>query len=143
MAKVNMSVELPASPEKAWAVMSDMSRFEDWLSIHQGWRSELPAEIGVGSKMTEIVSVMGMANKIEWTVNTYQPPALLEISGTGMAGVKVSLSLSVTPGGTGSLASIDAEFSGQMVVGPIGTAVEKSTKAELAKSLAELTKLVA
>lgn len=142
MASVYMSVDLPASPQKAWAVMSDLSRFEEWLSIHQGWRSDLPAELGVGSTMTEIVSVMGMANKIEWTVDTYRPPALLKISGAGMAGVKVALTLSVTSSDSGSSASIDAEFSGQMVVGPIGTAVEKSTKQELAKSLAELAKLV-
>jgi acetyl-CoA acyltransferase len=56
--------------------------------------------------------------------------------------VKVSFTLSVKPEGAGSQADIDAEFTGQMIVGPIGAAVGKSTKAELEKSLAKLAELV-
>jgi carbon monoxide dehydrogenase subunit G len=143
MASVNVSVELPAGQEKVWSAMADLSRFDEWLTIHQGWRSELPDSIEVGSRMTEIVSVMGMANKIEWTVDAYVPPGSLTISGTGMAGVKVSFTLSVEPLGDKAKATIDAEFSGQMVVGPIGMAVEKNSRSELEKSLAKLAELVA
>jgi hypothetical protein len=143
VASVNVSVELPAGPEKVWSTMADLGRFEEWLTIHQGWRSELPAEVTVGSQMTEIVSVMGMANKIEWTVDAYQAPRSMKISGTGMAAVKVSFTLSVEPLGDKAKATIDAEFSGQMVVGPIGLAVEKNSRSELEKSLAKLAELVA
>ncbi|WP_116040508.1 type II toxin-antitoxin system Rv0910 family toxin [Amycolatopsis palatopharyngis] len=143
MTKVNVTVELPSTPEKTWATMSDLSRFEEWLTIHQKWSGELPSEINVGTKITEVVSVMGMANKIEWTVEEYDAPHSLKISGTGMAGVKVSFTLSVRAEGAGSQADIDAEFTGQMIVGPIGAAVGKSTKAELDKSVAKLAELVA
>ncbi|MEV4316023.1 SRPBCC family protein [Actinocrispum sp. NPDC049592] len=142
MANVNVSVELPAGPERVWALMADLGRFEEWLTIHQGWRSELPSPVEVGSQLTEIVSVMGMANKIEWTVEAYDRPKSLRISGTGMAAVKVSFTLSVEPLGDNARATIDAEFSGQMVVGPIGTAVERNSRAELEKSLAKLATLV-
>ncbi len=143
MVAVNVPASLPCSPEKAWSTVSDLSRFEEWLTIHQGWKSELPAEIDVGSKITEVVSVMGMANKIEWTVQQYDEPHSLTISGTGMAGVKVSFTLTVEPEGEGSKAIIDAEFSGQMIVGPIGTAVGKNTKSELEESVRKLAELVA
>jgi uncharacterized protein YndB with AHSA1/START domain len=143
MASVNASVELPAGPEKVWSLMADLSRFEEWLTIHQGWRGSLPDTVEVGSRMTEIVSVMGMANKIEWTVEGYDPPQSLKISGTGMAAVKVSFTLSVQPLGDNARATIDASFSGQMVVGPIGAAVENNSRAELEKSLAKLAELVA
>lgn len=142
MTKVNVSVELPCTPEKAWATVSDLSRFEEWLTIHQKWSGELPVEIRQGSKVTEVVSVMGMANKIEWTVEEYDAPNSLKISGTGMAGVKVSFTLTVQPKGDGSEADIDAEFTGQMIVGPIGAAVGKSTKGELEQSVAKLAELV-
>lgn len=143
MTEVSVSTSLPCSPEKAWATVSDLSRFEEWLTIHQGWRSEIPEQLGVGTKITEVVSVMGMANKIEWTVEEYDEPNSLKISGTGMAGVQVSFTLSVTPEGENSLVEIDAEFTGQMIVGPIGTAVGKNTKSELESSVAELAELVA
>lgn len=142
MTKVNVTVALPSTPEKTWATISDLSRFEEWLTIHQKWSGELPAEIGVGSKVTEVLAVMGMANKIEWTVDEYDAPRSLKISGTGMAGVKVSFTLSVKPEGAGSRADIDAEFTGQMIVGPIGAAVGKNTKGELEKSVAKLAELV-
>jgi hypothetical protein len=123
--------------------MSDPNRYEDWLTIHQGWRGEIPAELSVGTKLTEIVSVMGMANKIEWTVDEYEPPSKVKISGTGMAGVQVSFTLSVTPTDSGgSQAAIVAEFTGQMVVGAIGAAVEKQSKKELDASLEKLAGLV-
>jgi len=143
MAQVNANVEFPAPPEKVWAVMSDPRRYEEWLTIHQGWRGELPEVLSVGAKLTEIVTVMGMANKIEWTVEDYAAPSRVKISGTGMAGVQVSFTLSVEPSGVGSKAAIDAEFSGQMVVGAIGAAVEKQSKKELDASLAKLAELVA
>lgn len=143
MTAVSVTVNLPSTPEKAWATVSDLSRFEDWLTIHQKWSGEVPADIGVGSRITEVVSVMGMANKIEWNVDEYDEPRSLKISGTGMAGVKVAFTLSVRPDAGGSVAEIDAEFTGQMIVGPIGAAVGKSTKAELEKSVAKLAELVA
>jgi len=67
MASVSVSAVLPASPEKTWDALSDLSRWEEWLTIHQGWKSELPTQVALGAKFTEVVSVMGMANKIEWT----------------------------------------------------------------------------
>lgn len=143
MAQVNANVEFPAPPEKVWAVMSDPRRYEEWLTIHQSWRGELPDVLSVGAKLTEIVTVMGMANKIEWTVEEYAAPSRVRISGAGMAGVQVSFTLSVEPSGVGSKAAIDAEFSGQMVVGAIGVAVERQSKKELDASLAKLAELVA
>jgi carbon monoxide dehydrogenase subunit G len=142
MAQVSATVEFAAPPEKVWALMSTPQRFSEWLTIHQDWRGELPDELSVGTKLTEIVSVMGMANKIEWTVEDYEPPSSVRISGTGMAGVRVAFTLSVRPTGAGSEARIDAEFTGQLVVGAIGAAVEKSSKKELDASLAKLADLV-
>ena len=142
MASVTATVEFPAPPEKVWATMSDPNRYEEWLTIHQGWRGEVPSELSVGTTLTEIVSVMGMANKIEWTVDVYQPPSTVKISGTGMAGVQVSFTLSVSPTDAGSRAAIVAEFTGQLVVGAIGAAVAKQSRKELDASLEKLAGLV-
>ena len=143
MTKVSVSATLPAAPEKTWATLADPARFEEWLTIHQGWRGPIPTEIAVGTKMSQVVAVMGMANKIEWTVEEYEPPNSLRISGTGMAGVKVSFTLSVRAEGSGSVAEVDAEFTGQMIVGPIGAAIGKNTRGELEKSLVRFAELVA
>ncbi|WP_305092888.1 SRPBCC family protein [Prescottella sp. R16] len=142
MASVSVSASLPATPDKAWDALSDLSRWEEWLTIHQGWKSELPTEVRLGATFTEVVSVMGMANKIEWTVTEVEAPKSVTIAGTGMAGVTVQFTLRVEPEGTGSKASVDASFKGTMIVGPIGKAVAKNAAVDLEASLAKFAELV-
>jgi carbon monoxide dehydrogenase subunit G len=143
MASVSVSASLPASPEKTWAALSDLHRWDEWLTIHQGWRGDVPSEFTKGARLTEVVSVMGMANKIEWTVDEIDAPHSVRISGTGMAGVKVEFALQVEPEGEGSKATFDASFTGAMIVGPIGKAVAKNAQADLEKSLETFKTLVA
>lgn len=143
MASVSVTQSLPVAPDAAFAALSDLAGFENWLKIHQSWKSELPTEITVGTQITEVVSVMGMANKIEWTVVEANAPTSMAIEGTGMAGVKIKFTMSVAASDAGSDATIDAEFNGTMVVGPIGKAIAKNTEADLTESLAKLAELVA
>ena len=142
MAEVHSSAELPLSPDEAWKLLSDLSRFEQWLTIHDKWSSDIP-ELAVGATVTEQLTVMGMTNKIDWTVETYEPPTSLKISGVGLAGAQIAFTLSVAPSGSGSEVTIDAEFTGQMMVGAIGDAVAKNALTELEASLAKLRELVA
>ncbi|HVK23132.1 MAG TPA: SRPBCC family protein [Actinokineospora sp.] len=142
MGKVNASVELPAAPEKVWAEFADPNNFEKWLTIHTKWKGDVPTEFTKGTKVAEVVTMLGMANTIEWTVEEYEAPTRLVISGTGMAGVRTTFQLAVTPSDGGSTATIDAEFTGAMIVGALGTAVEKDARANLEKSLANFAALV-
>lgn len=135
MASVSVSVEAPSTPEAVWELLSDLNRWEEWLTIHQGWRSELPAELKAGSQFTEVVSVMNMTNKIEWTVEEVEAPKFLTISGNGIAGVKIEFTLKVEGAGDQTKASFDAKFSGSMIVGPIGKAVAKHAAADLRESM--------
>jgi len=143
MGRISASVELPAAPDKVWAEFSNPNNFEKWLTIHTKWKGDVPAEFSPGSQVSEVVTMLGMANTITWTVDTYEAPSRLVISGTGMAGVKISFSLSVAAAGAGSAATIEAEFTGQMIVGALGKAVEKDGKKNLDESLEKFKALVA
>ena len=143
MGKIEKTVEFAAAPEKVWAVVSDLNRFGEWLSMHKSWKSEVPAEITQGTQVTAIVSLLNMPNTITWTVDEFDAPKAVRLSGTGMAGVKVSIGLDVEAAGEGSSVSITAEFEGQMIVGAIGQAIEKAGLTELDQSLAKLAELVA
>ena len=144
MPESHVVTELPCSPEEAWGILSNMSRFEEWMTIHDKWNTDVPEQFAVGTKVTEQLTIMGMTNKIEWTVEEYNPPKSLKISGTGLAGAQISFTLSVAPGsGSNAEVKIDAEFTGQMMVGAIGQAVEKNAAIELDKSLVQLAALVA
>lgn len=142
MGKIHSSIEIPADPEKVWAEFSDPNNFEKWMTIHTKWKGDVPAQFSQGAQVSEVVTMLGMPNTITWTVEDFQPPSRLTISGTGMAGVRVSFQLSVEPTATGSTAVIDAEFTGQMIVGALGKAVEKDGKKNLDASLAKFAALV-
>jgi len=141
--KIEKTVEFEAAPEQVWAVVSDPSRFGEWLGMHKSWKGEVPAEFEKGTQVTAIVSLLNMPNTITWTVAEYDPPKSVTLTGTGMAGVKVSIGLDVQPQGSGSAMSITADFEGQMLVGAIGQAVEKAGRTELDESTAKLAELVA
>jgi carbon monoxide dehydrogenase subunit G len=144
MGAVNASVTVPASQEAVWDVIVKPATYENWLTIHTKWKSEIPETFTKGAQAAEVVTMLGMANTITWTVDALEAPAQLRISGTGMAGVKTAFTLAVSPDGDGgSTVRIDAEFEGQMIAGALGKAVEKDAKENLEKSLAKLGDLVA
>ena len=45
MARVDISTSSKLSPDSAWKLASDLSRFGDWMTIFGGWRGEVPDEI--------------------------------------------------------------------------------------------------
>ncbi|WP_078313118.1 MULTISPECIES: SRPBCC family protein [unclassified Mycobacterium] len=144
MAKANVSKEIAAPQEKVWATISDPARFEEWLTVHTKWKEAPPAQLSKGATMSEILTIMGMANTITFTVDEFDAPSSTTFSGTGMAGAKISFRLTVEPkGDDASIATVDAEFISQMMVGAIGGAIERASTKELNESLDKLATLVA
>ena len=142
MGQITASIDLPATPDKVWSEFSNPNNFEKWLTIHTKWKGDVPAQFSKGAQVAEVVTMLGMPNTITWTVDEFDAPHKLVISGTGMAGVKVSFALSVAADGAGSKATIDASFEGQMIVGALGKAVEKDGKKNLDTSLVKFAALV-
>lgn len=41
MASVDVSVASDVSPRRAWALASDLRRFDEWMTIFAGWQSDV------------------------------------------------------------------------------------------------------
>jgi uncharacterized protein YndB with AHSA1/START domain len=144
MGQVRTTVQIPASPERVWETITTPASYEQWMTIHTKWKGDVPAAFSEGVTVDEVVTMLGMANTISWTVQEFDAPSKLTIAGTGMAGVRSTFTMSVASDGNGgTTASIAAEFEGQMVVGALGKAVEQDAQANLEQSLANLSTLVA
>ncbi|MFC9664647.1 SRPBCC family protein [Nocardia sp. NPDC127606] len=143
MAQASASKEIAVSQDKVWAIIADPSRNAEWNTMHDKWKSQPPTSVAQGDKMSEVLSIMGMPNTIEWDVTNYDAPNTFTISGVGMANAKVSFTMSVEASGAGSVAKIEAEFISQMMVGAIGKAIERTAFKELEASLLRLADLVA
>lgn len=135
MAKLSESVEIPLPPEQAWTAASDLSRYKEWLTIHRMWRSKLPENLEKGTRITSILEVKGMLNRIDWTIVNWKPPQSMTLDGNGKGGVKVKLIGKIKPSPAGSTVSFDIHLGGPALFGPIGMVVASALKSDIRMSL--------
>lgn len=144
MASVTVSKAVPLDREHAWTLMSDLSRLDEWLGLHEDWRSDIPSEIRTGTELSSIVSFKGMRNRIAWTVEEFQPPDRISLAGDGKGGTKAELSLAAEDAGDGNTEiELHTEFSNPALVGPLGRVAARALKGELEKSIERLVELAA
>ena len=43
MAKVSVSTEIPADPERVWALAIDLPRVAEWNTMHEAFTGDVPA----------------------------------------------------------------------------------------------------
>ena len=149
MAKVDVAVSSALSPDKAWALASDLRRFDEWLTIFAGWRSEVPSQIEVGTCVSSCIKVKGFHNVVHWRVTRYDEPKLIELVGRGRPGIRIALTLCVEkiePGArsnvaSGSVFQVLADLSGGLLSTPVGRLVAKVLESDVRKSVSNLAAL--
>jgi carbon monoxide dehydrogenase subunit G len=133
--------ELSAGPEALWGTVSDLANWDKWFTVHEKWLEEPPATLSEGSKLTAKIVMLGMANKIEWTIESVDAPRSLVLSGTGMAGVNAQFTFTIDPVESGSKFTVFGDFEGALIKGALGKAVEKDGVKQLNKTLDQLDAL--
>jgi hypothetical protein len=141
MAKVDVAVASDLSPEKAWVLASDLSRFDEWLTIFGGWRSEVPPKIEVGTSVSSCIKVKGFRNTVHWRVTRYDEPKQIELVGRGRPGIRIGLTLCVRDDNPGSTFQVIADLSGGVLSTPVGKLVAKVLESDVRKSVANLAAL--
>ncbi|BBZ26173.1 hypothetical protein MMAD_04680 [Mycolicibacterium madagascariense] len=141
MAKVELSRTLSVSPEEAWSHVSDLSSLGDWLTMHQGWRSDLPDELAVGTTIVGVAGAKGMRNRVTWTVEELDPPRLIGITGEGVGGTRYALKMTVKPAPKGSTFTLKIDLGGAPLFGPIGMAASRAVKGDIERSIKKFEEL--
>lgn len=141
MAQVDVSTSSKLSPESAWKLSSDLSRFGDWMTIFGGWRSDVPEEIEKGTCVSSLIRVKGFRNVIHWTVTQYDEPKAIELSGRGRGGVKITVAMKVSDDHPGSTFHLTANLGGGLLNGPLGRLVTRMIRADVSKSVGNLAAL--
>ena len=149
MAKVDVAVSSDLSPEQAWALASDLRRFDEWLTIFGGWRSEVPAQIEVGTCVSSCMKVKGFRNVVHWRVTRYDEPKLIELVGRGRPRIRIAMTLCVEKVGPGapsdvafgSVFQVVADLSGGLLSTPLGRVVAKVLESDVRTSVQNLAAL--
>jgi uncharacterized protein YndB with AHSA1/START domain len=135
VAKLELSRELSLSPEEAWSHASNLSELGDWLTLHEGWRGDVPAELTVGATLVGVAGAKGLRNRVTWTVRELDPPRLLELTGNGVGGTKYALKMTVAPTASGCAFAVTIDLGGRPLFGPIGAAAARAVKGDIERSI--------
>ncbi|HZC93913.1 MAG TPA: SRPBCC family protein [Mycobacterium sp.] len=141
MGHIEATRELSASPEALWGTVSDLANWDKWFTVHEKWLDEPAATLTEGAKLTAKIVMLGMANKIRWTIDSVDAPRSLVLSGTGIAGVKAQFTFTIDPVESGSRFTVLGDFEGALIKGALGKAVEKDGVKQLDKTLDQLDAL--
>jgi len=141
MAKIDVSVATDLAPQPAWKLASDLGRFGEWLTIFGGWRSEVPTTIEEGTCVSSCIKVTGFRNVIHWRVTRDDEPKLIEMTGAGRGGVRISLTIEVQEDPPGSRFKVLAELKGGLLSTRLGQLVAKVLQSEVRKSVTNLAAL--
>src|SRR3979490_607211 len=112
MATVDVAVSSDLRPDEAWALASDLRRFDDWLTIFGGWRGDVPSHAEVGPCGSSLLQVKGFRNTIHWRVTRYDEPKTIELVGRGRPGICIALRLCVKDDKPGSVFQVIAALTG-------------------------------
>jgi hypothetical protein len=138
---VNVSVSSDLSPERAWQLASDLRRFDEWLTIFAGWRSEVPADIEVGTCVSSLIKVKGFRNTIHWRVTRYDEPKEIELVGRGRPAICIALRLCVQDDKPGTTFQVAANLTGGLLNTYVGKVVAKVLESDVRKSVTNLAQL--
>jgi carbon monoxide dehydrogenase subunit G len=141
MAKVDVTADVPISPQDMWDHVSDLSELGEWLTMHEAWRSELPDELSEGTQIVGVARAKGFRNRVTWTITTWDPPHQIALSGSGKGGAKYTVTLSVSPTKKGSKLGVRLDLGGRALFGPVGAAAARAVKGDVEKSLNQFVEL--
>lgn len=143
MASVEVTADVPMTPQDMWERVSDLSQLSEWLVMHEGWRSELPEEISEGTQVVGVARSKGLRNRVTWTVTKWEPPHEVAMSGDGKGGAKYGVRVTVAPHKDGSTMGLRLELGGRALFGPVGKAAARAVKGDVEKSLKNFVELYA
>ncbi|CAM4225870.1 SRPBCC family protein [Mycobacterium senriense] len=138
---MDLTADVPMTPQDMWDRVSDLSELGDWLTMHEGWRSDLPDEIAEGTQIVGVARAKGFRNRVTWTVTRWDPPHEMVMSGSGKGGAKYAVTLTVRPTDEGSTLGVRLELGGRALFGPVGSAAARAVKGDVQKSLKNFVEL--
>lgn len=126
---VGATVTIPAPPERVWELISDTSRYAEWVEgTAEVTRTDGPAR--QGSTYDEVNPLVGpWKARTRWTVTEYEPPRRQVHRGEGIPLAKeFFVEFELTPAGGGT--EVRQTITGHPAAGPLGTAFFRALRGQ-------------
>lgn len=137
-------IDIAAPPEAVWAIVMDVERLHEWVSIHRGLGEHTSGKAAVGAKMEQTLTLRGAKFKVEWELARCEAPFVAEWKGKGPARSKAETEYRLEQIEGGTRFRYRNEFKAPL--GPLGAVASKALvgglpEKEALASLAGLKKL--
>ena len=129
MGKVKTSIDIDAPPAEVWAVVTDLDRLGDWVTIHERFPDSPPDTLEKGTEFRQTLRVASRDFDVDWTVRRVDDAERLDWDGKGPAGTKARTSyrLAERDGGTRFDYENEFELPGGMLGRMVGGAVDAAS----------------
>lgn len=110
-------------------------RAGDWLVMHEGWRSDIPDELTVGTTLIRVAVPRACATVSPGPCARWMRRTCWRSWAKGVGGTKYGLKLSVQPTSAGSKFAVTIELGGPPLFGPIGSVAARTVKGDIERSV--------
>ncbi len=143
MSDIETTIEVAASPEEVWAVLTDFDLIGEWIRVHDGFVDE-PPRLRPGAEFRQKLSSGDLQGEVEWTVEEVSPPTELAWTGCGPGGAvaHVRYRLTATDGGTTIEYHTDFDMPGGPLAGVATKAIQPRGQEEAERALESLRDLI-
>ncbi|SIS18892.1 type II toxin-antitoxin system Rv0910 family toxin [Williamsia sterculiae] len=145
MAHLNEQIPIPMSLAAGWNCITDLSRFHEWLTIHQKWNGRIPArsELVTGLEVSSVIRLRGAPVSFDWRLVEIEHEHKAKLSGKGRGGIKAEMTLSVAAQDGHNILDVDIDLSGLAMSGPAGKLTVKVLRSDIQDSLAAFKRVFA
>lgn len=117
MASITVTADLASAPVRLWPLIVDFSRHGQWLVGHDRFTTEPPEEAVVGATFVQRGTLKGVSGAVTWTIEKLEADRLLELSGVGPMGIRLSARFEIIPDGAGSQVVCRYDVNGPPMIG--------------------------
>ena len=142
MAAVELTADMPMSPQDMWDHVSDLAELGDWLVMHEAWRSELPDELSEGIEIVGVARAKGIRKPGDLDDHEVGSPRMRSrCPGSRARRNKVWRRAHREREGKPGPLGLRLELGGRALFGPVGSAAARAVKGDVEKSLKNFVEL--
>jgi len=124
MSLVTASIEIPAPPEKVWALVMDPASLGEWVTIHRKLVHADGGPLRVGYTMDQQIHMRGVSLEVHWKLVECRPCELAIWEGRGPARSHARSEYVLKAEGGGTRFDYRNEF--RPPLGPVGAIVSRA-----------------
>ena len=110
MSQVRREIDIDASAETVFSLLTDLSRLSDWSTITLETHDPPPGRLKKGDAFNQTLRILGRRMETEWLVTELDAPHRVAYQATGPAGARLEMRQTVKGAGPGSTVAFEVEY---------------------------------